>query len=158
MKLQAAGFWLLLGFLACASLASASVAKFCFGCNYAGAALAGSDFSEAVNFHNADLRNAAFDGATFAKARMVAANFSGFASSVDFSESSLGGRDLSGVALIATKFAKADLRGTNFAGANFASVQLCDDPLARSGCTNVTAAALRKNSGSDLDGAALPTP
>ncbi|HEY2474750.1 MAG TPA: pentapeptide repeat-containing protein [Candidatus Cybelea sp.] len=217
-------------------LVAVVLAKFCMGCNFAGAALANADFSGAfyvgsnfdraqltgasfhgarmiaANFHNADLRGARFedvdclacnfagaslDRATFSHVRFTAANFVGFAAAVDdvslrellsgciacnFSRGILAGRDLSGLPLISVDFSHTDLSGATLsgavlcwydgnalprrtkcdqmngaalAGAKLDHVQVCVDPLARSGCEAVTPDELRRESGAQLDGAIL---
>ena len=72
----------------CLRRASAEAPKFCEGCNYAGAALANSDFTNGVligtNFESATLNGSSFRGAR----------------------------------LIAVNFEKADLRGTHFDSAD----------------------------------------
>jgi uncharacterized protein YjbI with pentapeptide repeats len=81
--------------------AQPAVPKFCAGCNYAGANLAGADFTRAAyigtnfagtnlngasfrnarilaaNFENADLRNAAFDGVQCTACNFIGARFDG---------------------------------------------------------------------------------
>jgi len=60
--------------LMCLRSADADATKFCEGCNYAGAALANSDFADGVligtNFEGATLA-----GSSFRAARLIAVNF-----------------------------------------------------------------------------------
>jgi uncharacterized protein YjbI with pentapeptide repeats len=103
--------------------------------------------------------------------------------SCNFQEASLAGRDLSGITMIGVDLTRADLRNTRFDGAafcwyvvngsergtkcnslkaarvdgaSFVGVRLCRDPTDPATCTPVTAAALQRDSGSALSGAALP--
>lgn len=153
--------------------------------NFSGADLRGAHF-DAANCIACNFGEALLDGATFSNVQMVAANFKNFSSAVEnsqlrqllsgciscnFQGGHLGGRDLSGLALISVDLAFADLRGTNFAGAalcwyvangalrkpqcdgmqgaliagaNFQNVQLCENPLARQGCTPAPQEMLRQ--------------
>lgn len=148
----------------------------CTACNFLGAKLDGATFSgvrmTAANFEG--FAAAIDDG----QLRQL---FSGCVS-CNFAKGRLSGRDLSGATLIVMDFSQADLRGTNFtgtilcwnniagshrevkcatmngaqvAGAKFVNIRLCDDPIDRLGCTTVDADALRRYSGSALDGASF---
>ena len=74
--------------VACLWRASAETPRFCEGCNYAGAALADSDFTNGVVI-GTDFENATLTGSSFRGARLIAVNFD-----------------------------KADLRGTHFDSAD----------------------------------------
>ena len=149
----------------------------CIACNFAGAQLDGASFSAA---HMVAANFKAFAGEVAdAQLRQLLSG----CISCDFSSGKLANRDLSEIPLIAANFSQADLSGSNFsgavlcwyagngiqrapkcdtlagatvAGANFQNAQLCDDPLARIGCTSLTAQALKNGTGSPLDGAKLP--
>jgi uncharacterized protein YjbI with pentapeptide repeats len=88
MKPFSIAIWALALAVTCLWRASAAAPTFCEGCNYAGAALANSDFTNGVligtNFEKATLSNSSFRGAR----------------------------------LIAINFEKADLRGTHFDSAD----------------------------------------
>lgn len=101
----------------------------------------------------------------------------------NFRSASLAGRDLSGASMIGVDLSQADLRGAKLngavlcwfvvdgsarsnkcvamqgarvAGASFAGVLRCDDPLEAQSCSAVSAEELRRGSGSTLQGATLP--
>ena len=149
----------------------------CTACNFKGAKFDGASFA------GARMTAANFSGfaAKLADAQLRAL-LSGCVA-CDFQKASLAGRDLSGLPLVSVDFSQADLRGTKFdgaalcwyaadqtqraskcdpmpgalvTGASFVNVQLCTDPFEPKTCTPVTAAALRRDSGSTLDGAILP--
>jgi uncharacterized protein YjbI with pentapeptide repeats len=105
----------------------------CVACGFRAASLAGRDLSGAVlagvDFSQADLRNTRFDGATLC---WYVVN----------------------VTQRTTKC--ASLKGARVAGATFRNVRVCADPTDASTCAAVSADALRRYSGSPLDGATLP--
>jgi uncharacterized protein YjbI with pentapeptide repeats len=149
----------------------------CTACNFQGAKLDNATFSAsrmvAANFlgFSSNVSDAALRdlfGGCFA---------------CNFRAASLAGRDLSGASLIGVDLSQADLRGTKFngavlcwyvidgaqrqtkcdtmqgarvGGATFLGVLLCADPTEARSCTAITAEALRRDSGSPLDGATLP--
>ncbi len=103
--------------------------------------------------------------------------------SCNFRGADLEGRDLSGVSMIGVDLSQADLRrakfngavlcwyvvdgaqrstkcvtmkGAHVEGASFPGVLVCEDPVQAQACTAVTAAELRRDSGSQLEGATLP--
>jgi len=149
----------------------------CTACNFQSAKLDGATFAGvrivAANF-------AGFAGAvTDAAARDLLTG----CVACNFRAASLAGRDLSGISLIGVDLTGADLRNTRFdsavlcwpvvngsqraskcatlkdarvEGASFRGVRLCRDPSDAATCTPVTAAALQRDSGSALSGAALP--
>lgn len=149
----------------------------CTACNFEGAKLDGASFAStrmvAANFakFSADVPD-----------ETLRALLSG-CYSCNFRSASLAGRDLSGASMIGVDLSQADLRGAKFngavlcwyivngntrnskcvtmqgarvAGASFAGVLRCEDPLEARSCAAVTAAELRQDSGSTLQGATLP--
>ena len=149
----------------------------CTACNFAGAKLDGASFTStrmvAVNFD--DFSSKLSDEA-------LRALLSG-CYKCDFRGAQLAGRDLSGVSMMGLDLSQADLRGVKFngavlcwyavngtqrstqcttmkearvAGASFLGVIVCADPLEAQSCTAVTAAELRRDAGSQLEGATLP--
>lgn len=148
----------------------------CIACNFLGARLDGATF-ERVRMLAANFESFAAE-VNDAQLRSLLAG----CVTCNFSKSDLHGRDLSLLPLISVDFSKADLRGSRLTGAalcwyqvsgagratvcdklggaqlegaNLSSVQACDDPLQRLGCTPVSAAQLRQSTGSDLAGAVL---
>ena len=149
----------------------------CTACNFSAAKLSGATFTKvtmlAANFKNFAAR---VDDAQLRSllSGCVSCNFSG---------AELAGRDLSGATLLSVDLSGADLRGTRFdgavlcwetiegtkaqigcdtmanaqtAGASFAEVMRCEDPIARRACTLVDAKTLIQKAGSPLQGAVLP--
>jgi len=105
----------------------------CVACGFHSASFAGRDFSElplvSVDFSQADLRNAKLNGAVLCWYVIDGAQ----------------------------RQTKCDpMPGANVTGASFLGVRLCTDPADPKTCTPVTGAALRRDSGSTLDGAILP--
>ena len=149
----------------------------CTACNFDGAKLDGATFTStrmvAANFarFSAQIADEALRALL---SGCYACNFRG---------ASLAGRDLSGVPLMGVDLSQADLSNTKFngavlcwyvlnggarntkcatmqgarvAGASFAAVLVCDDPLEARSCAAVSADELRRESGSALQGATLP--
>lgn len=130
-----------------------AVPKGCFGCNYAGAKLAGSDLTRATyiaaNFEGADLSRA-----SFRNARIVAANFE---------NADLRGAAFDGAQCTACNFIGARLDGATFVGAqmmaanfkNFAA-SVTDEQLRQllGGCVSCNFAG-SKLAGRDLSGIPL---
>jgi len=149
----------------------------CTACNFQAAKLDGATFSGA--------RIVAANFAGFASALTDSAlrDLLGACVVCNFQTASLAGHDLSGTSTIGVDLTRADLRNTRFDGAvlcwyvvngperstkcatlkearvdgaSFRSVRICRDPSDPTTCVPVTAAALQRDSGSQLSGAALP--
>jgi uncharacterized protein YjbI with pentapeptide repeats len=149
----------------------------CTACNFQGAKLDDATFS--------GVRMLAANFAGFAAAVTGGAlrDLLGGCVSCNFQAASLASRDLSGISMIGVDLTGADLRNTRFdgavlcwptvngsqrgtkcvtlkdarvEGASFRGLRLCGDPSDPAACTPVTAAALQRDSGSTLSGAALP--
>jgi uncharacterized protein YjbI with pentapeptide repeats len=143
----------------------------CIACNFQGARLDGATF--------ANVRLTAANFAAFISPIDNAAlrQLLGGCLSCNFRAALLSGQDLSGLSLIGVDFSSADLRRVNFTGAvlcwyggngmarkpvcddmhdaqttgaKFANVQLCENPLVRSGCTPVPPNTLRQYMGPKL--------
>ncbi|HEX4014761.1 MAG TPA: pentapeptide repeat-containing protein [Candidatus Cybelea sp.] len=148
----------------------------CLACNFEGASLDGATFA------GARFTTANFHGFASALGDVQLRDLLGECIACNFRDSRLGGRNLSGLALISVDFSNSDLRGATLAGtvlcwydgtrssdsgkcdqlrgaalagADLQRVQICVDPLVRSGCREVPAAMLRRESGSALEDAAL---
>lgn len=149
----------------------------CTACNFEGAKFDGATFSGArivaANFAGFS----AVVGDDQLRALLSGCYF------CNFRAASLAGRDLSGASLIGIDFSQADLRNTRFdgavlcwyvidgaqrtpkcvtlqgarvQGASFTGALICTDPTEARTCTAVAAAALRRDTGSELSGAVLP--
>jgi len=128
--------------ITCLWRASAETPRFCEGCNYAGAALANSDFTNGVligtNFEKATLSSSSFRGTrlsvvNFEKADLRGAHsYSADCVACKFGGALLDGSSFSNVRMVAATFkgfsssVEADLRGTNFAGAVLCWHQVAD--------------------------------
>lgn len=142
----------MLGWFA-SNAARADVARFCAGCNFAGASLQSSDFSNATyvgtNFQKANL-----SGSSFRNARLIAANFE----HADLRNAAFDGADciacnFDGALLDGATFSKVRMVAANFSGFKSAvGDQALRDLL--SGCIscNFRQAALSKH---DLTGVSL---
>jgi uncharacterized protein YjbI with pentapeptide repeats len=149
----------------------------CTACNFEGAKLDGATFTSArmVAANFTGFSSKISDDALRA---LLSACYK-----CSFRDADFVGRDLSGVSMIGTDLTQADLRDAKFngavlcwyavdgaqrstqcatmkdarvAGASFPGVLVCEDPLEAQACTAVTAAELRRDSGSQLEGATLP--
>ena len=140
------------GVLAAGDAASA-VPKFCAGCNYAGAKLAGADFTRAAyigtNFAGADL-----SGASFRNARIVAANFE----NADLRNTAFDGVQCTACNFIGAKFDGATFTGAQMMAANFKSfaASVPDEQVRQllAGCVSCNFAGSQL-AGRDLTGIAL---
>ena len=127
--------------------------KFCTGCNYAGAKLAGSDFTRGayigVNFAGADLA-----GASFRNARILAANFE----NADLRGAAFDSAQCTACNFIGARLDGATFTGTQMMAANFKNfaASVTDEQLRQllAGCVscNFTGSKL---AGRDLSGIAL---
>jgi uncharacterized protein YjbI with pentapeptide repeats len=161
-----------------ADLAGASFdAAECTACNFSGAKFDGATFT------GARMTAANFQGFAGAVADAQLRSLLSGCAACNFAAASLGGRDLSGMAITGIDFSRADLRNTRFdgsalcwytidrgsrltqcdklrearvEGASFLGVLICADATDSRTCTPVTADALRRDTGSALDGATLP--
>ena len=149
----------------------------CTACDFQSAKLDGATFS------GARMVAANFGGFGSAISSAALRDLLGGCAACNFQAASLTGRDLSGISMIGVDMARADLRNTRFdgaalcwyvvngserstkcvglkdarvEGASFRGVRICRDPTDATTCTAVTAAALQRDSGSALSGAALP--
>jgi len=149
----------------------------CTACNFHSTKLDGATFGAAR------MVAANFVGFAAAVGDAALRDLLGGCVACNFQAASLSGRDLSGTTMIGVDLAGADLRNTRFdgaalcwyvvngsqrstkcvglkdarvEGASFVRVRLCRDPADATTCTPVTAAALQRDSGSALSGAALP--
>lgn len=149
----------------------------CTACNFQSATFDGATFS------GVRIVAANFSGFLGAVADDQLRELLGGCFVCDFRTSSLAGRDLSGVSLLGVDLSEADLRNAKFngavlcwyavdgaqrvtkcdamqgarvEGASFRGARICADPADPRTCAPVTAASLRKESGSALKGAALP--
>lgn len=149
----------------------------CTACNFSGANLSGATFSKAL------MVATNFKGFAGTLADKELRSLLSGCVSCDFSGADLAGRDLSQTTPISVDFSRANLTNTLFdgavlcwetfaqsgrqmrcdpmanaqtSGASFAAVVACDDPLERTGCTQVDATTLRQKVGSPLQGAVLP--
>ena len=139
--------------LAVLLLAAAPVPKFCAGCNYENAKLAGADLTRAsyigVNFAGADL-----SGASFRNARILAANFE----NADLRNAAFDGAQCTACNFIGAKFDGATFTGAQMMAANFKNfnASVTDEQLRQllSGCVSCNFQSSRLG-GRDLTGIAL---
>lgn len=149
----------------------------CTACNFQAAKFDGATFS------GARIVAANFVGFASAVTDAALRDLLGACVVCDFRSASLSGRDLSGALMIGVDLTRADLRNTRFDGAvlcwytvngsqrstkcatlkdarvdgaSFRNVRICRDPSDAATCEPVTAAALQRDSDSQLSGAALP--
>ena len=149
----------------------------CTACNFQAAKLDGATFS------GARLVAANFVGFASAVTDAALRDLLGACVVCNFQMASLAGHDLSGTSTIGVDLTGADLRNTRLDGsvlcwyvvngserstkcamlkdarvdgASFRNVRICRDPSDATTCAQVTAAALQRDSGSQLSGAALP--
>lgn len=149
----------------------------CTACNFQATKLDGATFSGAL------MVAANFVGFAAAVTDAALRDLLGGCVACNFQTAAVAGRDLSGIAMIGVDLGRADLRNTRFDGsvlcwyvvngsergtkcdsfkdarvdgASFRGVRICRDPSDAATCLPVTAAALQRDSGSQLSGAALP--
>jgi uncharacterized protein YjbI with pentapeptide repeats len=149
----------------------------CTACNFEGAKLDGASFDSArlvaANFvgfsgkvtdetlrgllsecYACSFRGASFRGRDLSGLSMIGVDLSG----ADLRDAKLNGAVLCWYAIDGNvrKTQCAKMKGAQAAGASFAGVLVCVDPVEAQSCTAVTADELRRDSGSVLEGATLP--
>jgi uncharacterized protein YjbI with pentapeptide repeats len=112
--------------MCCGLGTAAPTLRFCMECNFAGAQLAGSDFS-GVNYVGANFAGAVLTRASFRDARLVAANFAG----ADLRDVAFDASECTACNFQGAKLDRSTFTGTRMTAANFAQFDalVSDDQL-----------------------------